>query len=333
MPGRYSFLPPAARSSWFRVGNFDVNTSSLVAGLSVISMFVYAIDKSLFSWFFLFFERVHGGEIWRLASWPLVNAPDIWIALTIYIFWMLGSQLEDLLGKRRFLSFLAVVTVVPALLISIIALGFRMPALAGAKPEDLVGLARQAGRSANFNIPISGIRFLEIGVFAAFAAEFPEARFFFNLKAKVIAAIIIGLDALRFMGDGLTGYLTMLVLVVIVSFIALKSFGLGTELPGWIPKIALPGFLTKSEYETSSKGKSKKAKGPIAKARAQSRREKSALRVVENDSTLSPMDDVAPHVAAERRRRVDTILDKISLHGMESLTAEEREILQRGGKA
>jgi membrane associated rhomboid family serine protease len=313
MPGRYQFLPPAARTSWFRIGTFDVNTSALVAGLASISMFVFAADPQLLANLQLQFLNVRRGHLWRLVTWPLVNEPDIWIALTIYIFWMFGSQLEDSIGRRRYLAFLLAITLIPAVFVTVVSFAVDPAASIAA---------------FKFYFPIGGIRFLEIGVFAAFAAEKPHVRFFFGIPGWVMAAIFIGLDALRFTGQRLFGYLLMLVLCVLTALIALRSLGLGSELPSWIPKVPLPkGFL--DDYKPKSKAK---GSGKVTQARSQARRSKAALHIVENESTLRPIDDIAPHVAAERRRRVDAILDKISSQGMESLTAEERDILQRGGK-
>ena len=49
MAGRFSYSTPERGHStpWFKVGDFDVTTTVLVAATCVVSMFVWAIDRSL----------------------------------------------------------------------------------------------------------------------------------------------------------------------------------------------------------------------------------------------------------------------------------------------
>ena len=42
------------------------------------------------------------GDIWRLATWPIPNEPHFWTIILFAIFYMLGSQIEALLGRWRF---------------------------------------------------------------------------------------------------------------------------------------------------------------------------------------------------------------------------------------
>ena len=58
------------------------------------------------------------GQIWRLVTWPLPTEPSLWTLLLVAVFWMLGSQLEALMGRMRFTFFLLVLTVVPALVMT-----------------------------------------------------------------------------------------------------------------------------------------------------------------------------------------------------------------------
>src|SRR6476469_7558196 len=100
MPGRYRFSMPSSRDRsdpWFRIGTVDVTTTVLVAALCVVSFFVYAIDRELLQHLYLVLNdsygigSVKGGQLWRLITWPIANEPDIFVALSIAIFWYLGS--------------------------------------------------------------------------------------------------------------------------------------------------------------------------------------------------------------------------------------------------
>ena len=55
MAGRFSYSTPERGHStpWFKVGEFDVTTTVLVAATCVLSMFVWAIDSSLLEPFVL----------------------------------------------------------------------------------------------------------------------------------------------------------------------------------------------------------------------------------------------------------------------------------------
>jgi hypothetical protein len=85
MPGR---VPLSPHERWFRVGNVDVNTTTLVSALCAFSFFVYAAARDTLFDLALIPSRVTSGELWRVVTWPFVNQPDIWVALTIAIFWM-----------------------------------------------------------------------------------------------------------------------------------------------------------------------------------------------------------------------------------------------------
>ena len=113
MAGRFSYSTPERGHStpWFKVGDFDVTTTVLVAATCVLSMFVWAIDSSLLEPFVLIADDVRRGQLWRLVTWPVVNTPQsIWTILTIAIFWYFGRELEGMLGRNRFAWFLLILT-------------------------------------------------------------------------------------------------------------------------------------------------------------------------------------------------------------------------------
>ena len=95
MPGRYEFSLPARpnRDGWFKIGSLDVTTTALLVILAVVSWFWFALDEA--SLYKLRFngELVRQGEVWRLATWPLVNPLDdriIFIVIGLVFFWFVG---------------------------------------------------------------------------------------------------------------------------------------------------------------------------------------------------------------------------------------------------
>lgn len=238
MAGRFSYSSPQSRyggTPWFKIGDIDVGTAVLVAGLCVLSMFVWAVDTTVLQPLVLDASAVRHGQIWRLATWPLANRPDLWQVVTIAIFWYFGRELEGLLGRNRFAWFLGILTVVPAIVGAIVGLD------------------------------VFGLDYLELGIFVVFIAEHPTARFFFNIPGWVIGAVIVVLQFLGLLAarDG-AGLIFLLVLLATAG-LAARSFGLATELP-WIPKLPMPGAGVQRAPRTQTRGPS----GRTTKARSSS---------------------------------------------------------------
>ncbi|MEO6651880.1 MAG: DUF6576 domain-containing protein [Ilumatobacteraceae bacterium] len=235
MSGRFSYSSPQSRyggTPWFKVGDIDVGTAVLVAGVCVLSMFVWAIDTAALRPLVLDASAVRSGQLWRLITWPLANQPDFWQVITIAIFWYFGRELEGLLGRNRFAWFLGILTVVPAIVGAIVGLD------------------------------VFGLDYLELGIFIVFIAEHPTARFFFNIPGWVIGAVIVVLQFLQLLGDRNGAGLIFLVVLLATAGLAARSFGLATELP-WIPKLPMPG----AGMQRSPKSQTRGSSGRTTKAR------------------------------------------------------------------
>ncbi len=228
MAGRFSYSSPQSRyggTPWFKIGDIDVGTAVLVAGLCVLSMFVWAASPGAVQPLVLDASAVRGGQIWRLVTWPIANGPDFWTVITIAIFWYFGRELEGLLGRNRFAWFLGILTFVPALV------------------------------AAAADLDVAGIRFLELGVFVVFIAEHPTARFFFGIPGWVIGVVIVGLDFLQLVGNRSGDGLIFLLVLLATAVLAARSFGLATELP-WIPKLPMPGSGMERSHKKPTRGSS-----------------------------------------------------------------------------
>ncbi len=153
MPGRYSYTSPWSRGNdpWFRIGQIDVTTTVGLIGFGIISVFMWAIEGTnheISRKLFLAPQKVLDGEIWRLLTWPLVNQASFWTIFLFFILYMLGNQLENLMGRRTFLYLLLALTVIPALVVT----------LASLSNSDSIGLY--------------GLRFVELGVLIALLLNF-----------------------------------------------------------------------------------------------------------------------------------------------------------------
>jgi len=292
MAGRFSYSASDRNASnpWFKVGSLDVTTSVLVAGLSALSMVVWAIDASLLEPFVLNADKVRHGQVWRLVTWPLVNTPEsIWSILTIAIFWYFGRELEGLLGRNRFAWFLLITTLVPSIV-------------------------------ATFtSVNVWGLEFLELAVLVVFIAEYPQARFFFNIPAWAVGLVIVGLQILVLVGNRDGSGLLFLLALVATALLAARGFGLASSLP-WIPQVPLPAFMTGAR----SSGPRRSAKGKV--------RGKGRTSEVVQGPWAAPAAPAASPDAIATQAELDALLDKISASGLDSLTADEKRRLNELSK-
>ena len=235
------------------------------------------------------------GEVWRLFTWPIANAPDIWTVITIAIFWYFGREVEGMLGRMRFGLLLMLVTVIPG----------------------VFGVA--------LNIPQAGLEPVELAVFLVFIAEYPFARFFFGIPAWAIGAVIVGIQVLQYMGLRQADRIILLAVTIATAALTVRSMGLAQSLP-WIPKIPWPG----SAAAAGAGGGRRVARGAVAArwspGRGRRRRARGPTRGAPLPQPPSVMSN--DHDQAE----LDTLLDKISANGMDGLTADEKRRLNELSK-
>ena len=276
---------------WFRVGQLAVTTTVIISAMSVAYMFVWAfegfsrpITTKLMLYSGSVYGSVGGGEIWRLVTWPIPTEPSLWTLLLVAVFWMLGSQLEALMGRMRFTFFLGVLTVVPALVMT--ALEFT----------DINGYAY-------------GLRYVELGVLIAFATHYSSVRFWPGIPAWALAWIIVGMAMLQAISNQRRYELVLTVTMAALAPLVLRALG-HAEQHEWLPKLPLPARLS---------GHTHRRPPPRQHRRPQPRR--THLSSVPPPPPPPPAD-----VAAQAK--IDALLDKMSEHGLESLTEAERRALE-----
>ncbi len=220
---------------WFRIGGYPVSTTAFVVGLGVVSMIIWGIEGRfgpLFRELVLVSEdfslgSVLEGDVWRLVTWPIPNEPHFWTIILFAIFYMLGSQIESLLGRWRFAFFLIALTLVPAVIVTAV--------------EAVTGIT-------GF---VAGLRMVEVGVLVAFAAQYAHARFWPGIPGWVIAVVIVGLDAIQALGNRNWFALIVLACTVAVALLGIRAFGYATNLT-WIPKLSFSPASSQSSTSTRS---------------------------------------------------------------------------------
>ena len=287
MPGRYQFSMPErpSRDGWFRIGQLDITTTALLVGLGILSMFVYAIggaDGPIFDMYFIA-PFVRDGEIWRLVTWPIANPPTrIWVVLTLAFFWFMGHRVEDHIGRKRFTIMIALMTVIPAAVVS------------------LFEFTSSTGIAYGLSIPA-------ISLLVIYAFDSPNAVWFFNVPLWVVACIFVLLDVLQYVGDRFFGALLVELGAIIVGTVTARQFGMLNDLE-FIPRFVKGGPSGRSKAKSVGRGRS------------------SGSTVV-----AGPWAGTPAHSAADQLE-LDTLLDKISANGIESLSRTEKARLNELSK-
>lgn len=284
MTGRFqlNFPEPRPRDGWFKLGGFDVTTTALLVGLGVLSMFAYAISPdALFKLAFIP-EFVRDGEFWRLITWPIATDPSIWAVISLAFFWIFGHRIEEMVGRTRFARLAVILIVMPAIVVTVLGI---------------------SGGGA------VGIGLLGTAMLCIFAADQPNAPFFFGIPAWVIAVIFVALDVLQYVGNRTWGVLVQLLLTCALALVVMRQFGELRETMSFIPQV-----FGDSKSSGSRGGRSAKP----AKRKKQSR---DFDRVV----TQGPWSGPTPGDQAE----MDRLLDKMNSVGLSDV---ERKRLSELGK-
>ena len=268
--------------------------SATVALVGVL-IIAFLIQRYVLSPFFigeklaLSLEGIKQGFVWQLLTFQFLHGGWLHLLFNCWTLYMFGREVEWTLGKLRFLLLYFSSGVVGGLLQMLVSLLWPNY-FAG----DVVGAS-------------AGI----FGVVAAFAMLFPEQMltmllFFIipiNMKAKVLLFISLGITALGIAFPGSFG--------VNIAHAA----HLGGILTG-MAFIQFGGELRRTFWESFA---SRKRKRELIKAVSikipQWPRAKS-----ENPADVPEEEFIS--------REVDPILDKISQHGIQSLTERERKILE-----
>jgi membrane associated rhomboid family serine protease len=148
---------------------------------------------------------------------------------------------------------------------------------------------------------LAGLSNLGLLMALVFIAEYSHVRFFFGIPGWVVGLVLVGIQVIQLLGYRfLVDLFTFLCSLVIVAVMA-RSVGLLTE-RAWIPAVAVP-----------------KVRGRRSRRRAQ----RSTGPTVVQGPWQPPE---APPVSRDQAE-LDSLLDKISASGMDSLTDHEREQL------
>jgi len=207
-------------------------------------------------------------ELWRCLTYAFVNPPNPWFIIELVMLYIFGRDVEQFLGRRGFVR----------LYVGFLLLG----------PSLLIAAGFATGQ--NFILTQSCANF---AVFIAFAALYPGAQLLFQITAKVLAWVFLGINGLQLVAMRQWPEMSVLLATSALAWYAMRH---GASLNF--------DFLSRLR--------------PVSHRSARPR-----LRIVPPPQD-TPVD---PH------RIIDPLLDKISRDGLASLTRREREQLERARTA
>lgn len=311
MSGRYAFsMPePRQRDGWFRIGTLDMTTTNIVVGLSLASMVLYAIDPELFYKGAFYSPFVRDGELWRLFTWPLVNPPDIWVFIGLVFFWWVGHQVEDQIGRKPQAWLLAAMTVLPAIIVTLL----------NVTNDETVG--RWAAYSASVSL-------LSLALLCIFALDRPNAPFFFGIPAWAIAAVLVALQALQLIGARAWAQLLLGALVIVVGIFGAAQRGMLGEFE-WIPRLGFLSGPPPSPYGEIGSARPKPKRFGKGKKGGRGKDKSGATFTPGGGNTVvsGPWNVPAGGPTPLEQAELDVLLDRISAGGIDSLTPHEKERL------
>jgi rhomboid family protein len=234
------------------------------------------------------FNDIVAGQVWRLFTSMFLHAGPWHLVLNMLVLYWAGTMLEDVYGSREFATFY----VVSGLFANCLKLA--------AHAANLVPPTESLGASTAIT-----------ATFVLFAFHFPWQRvhvwFVFPMPVWVAVLLYVGLDGLGALGlgQGGVGYLGHLA----GALFGVLYYQTGIRVGDLFSRRPRPRSLAKPQLRVLP---------PAALDDTDTREPVGAG--VENQSRPRQGTD-------EIESKVDAVLAKVSQHGQESLTTEEREIL------
>jgi len=142
-----------------------VFTGSMLAA----TLLLFSRVDAIVGW--LTFDSAHvlRGQVWRVATYGLVNPPSLSFVIDMLMLVWFGREVEKFFGRRKFFLLYAGVYLITPLLFTALAKWFPL------------SLAGETGAFA---------------LFIAFATLYPNAVLMFDILAKVAAGVLVGIFTL-----------------------------------------------------------------------------------------------------------------------------------------
>jgi membrane associated rhomboid family serine protease len=288
----------SARSMFDSWGRWSVTTWLIIitSCIFIAQLLTTGMKPQLIDYYGVYnFEAVRSGELWRLLSSVFLHGSPLHLVFNMLVLYWAGSRLEDRLGPREFLFLYLSAGLFAGLFrfsLQVLDLAPRNPAL-GASGAIMALLVIYAFCYPHDRVVLS---------------------FFFPMPVWLLVVIYVALDISGVLGGGGGG-------IGYAAHVGGALYGLLYYQSGVHLSSILPALPARSR--------------PRAAPR---------LRVVrpeadeqDNEPEAVPAGrDTPPHAGSASEEpfevRVDRVLDKVTKHGQESLSAEERDLLFRASE-
>ena len=233
---------------------------------------------------------IYRWELWRYVTYAFCHAPSLWFLLDMYLLYLFGRDVERFFGRSGFIKFYAALLLIPPLVLTAAeALG--------------VHTYYEAGSDT-----------LHFALFVAFVCINPNIQFWLvQIPAKWWAIAFAALWSLLDIARHNWQDLTMLWAGIAVALIGTRLGGVGG------------GFSFLQGLQNPFPKKATIVRGSQIKPRVKPRRVVEAVAGVKDAGVRS----AASGGASDVHESIDPLLDKISKHGIGSLSASERATLER----
>ena len=235
------------------------------------------------------------GQVWRAVTYVFVHTPEdgLWFLIDMAMLFYFGREVERYFGRKVFAALYGGLTLTAPLVL----LALR-----------LVG----GGGSA---MSIDGGNLVHFGVFIAFVTLYPNVQFFFSIPAVWIAGAFLAIYTLSSFSEHNWNKLTVLWASVFVAFFGTRYASVGSEAFG--PLGNFRAYFPRRSPPRAAPARLKPRRAVDAPAHAG----RSTGVSVGGVPGVGRADDV--------HESIDPLLDKISKHGLASLTNSERATLER----
>ena len=290
------FLPPGSDAQpLFRVNGWPVRLHTLLVIIHVAAL-VAASIAGLGTWqrAMAFIAPSSGwsfvAEPWRVITHVLVHAPSVWFLIEMLWLWQWARILEENFGRRLLLRLYLGLTLAAPVLLCVFKL---LPGFDG--------------------YILSGAQVVHFCLFLAVAFLMPGAQAFFGIAFKWFAVALSAIFLLQFVAarDGTGAVLGISSGILTYAYLRLAGLESRFRAVGDAFREALPRFGPRRPPQG---GRSR----PAGSAQATPARYEPKI-VPRSAITEDPPES----------ERINAVLDKIASRGIESLTADERAILER----
>ncbi|MEI6338481.1 MAG: DUF6576 domain-containing protein [Verrucomicrobiota bacterium] len=213
---------PCEPLTW--VGRVPVYLATVFAGVQAIAMILTSLAMAvagpvveanplLAPLAFSFAHVVKNWSVWSYFTYALINPPDIFFVIQLFMLAWFGCEVEKFLGRRSFAWLCGILLVAMPVLLSVLSVFGVHWTYYGAGP-------------------------LNFAIFLAFVMIYPRVEVFFGIEARWIAAILMGINTLQCLAANAWAALAMLWWGLAVAALWLKFEGVcGLQMP------ALAGFF------------------------------------------------------------------------------------------